>query len=102
MFNKYSGQFIEEATEVLNIYYSIFSECRIYQNNEREIVHAFDDRKYSTENDSLLQKKIRKLKIRYLLKHSSISKGNELHREIMTKLDELKQELLAVARDDDE
>lgn len=57
MTSYYSEEFIEEATEVIGICYKMFSECRIYQNNERNIVHAFDDRQYSIENDSLLQKK---------------------------------------------
>ncbi len=78
---------------MLNIYRKIFSECLIYQDHERKIIHRFDDSKYATESDSLLQSDIRKLKVRYMLKHSTVSPGNEWHTRFVIGLEELQKKL---------
>ena len=78
---------------MLNIYHKMFSECRIYQDHDRKIIHRFDDSNYATESDSLLPSDIRKLKVRYILKHSSVSPGNEWHTRFLIRLEELQKEL---------
>ncbi len=93
MHKDYSEKFRTDAAIVLNIYHKMFSECRIYQDHERKIIHKFDDSKYATESDSLLQSNIGKLKVRYMLKHSSLKPENELHLRFMTMLEEIEREL---------